>query len=516
MVTIRHRRIRVSSCAEAVRACSKQHNAGKQSTTGSAGAGFVYRGFFKEEEYTMRSANDLIICTSQQDTSDGAQSAGASDYCFNHQTLDDTLGGSGLERAQAILIPAPCPITEAELHTLLDLSIPVFLADSHDSLLSSTDIANLQPLSWPPEPSYVEEKIRRLNRLQPFPLHIPSLPDAAEMHLHGLFGTCKSFAQCMRRLRKIAISHAPILIEGETGTGKELAARYLHYLGPKSGKPFIPVNCGSLPAGLFENELFGHEKGAYTDAKSSQLGLIEQADNGTLFLDEVNSLHPNAQAGLLRFLQDQQYRPLGSRKLKQANITVLAASNSDLGQQAEQGHFRKDLYYRLSSISINLPALRDRRPDIGTLARLFLRQLCEEYQQQARSLHPDSISYLQLQPWPGNVRQLKSLIHSEFLINDSRIIRIQEEEQDRQHSFGAIPARARQTTLKQARNDVIELFEQEYLHQLMLETSGNVTHAARLAGKERRSLGKLLKKYRIDRNDYMDSPRSSRDLRPLH
>lgn len=458
----------------------------------------------------MNSANCTIISPMQRDTANRPHSTVSSDYHFLPQSLDNTLEGSGLEQAQAILIPPPCPITKPELDALLDLSIPVFLSDSHGDLLPSTGIVNLQPFSWPAEPTVIVEKIRQLNRLQPFPLHIPSLPGAAEMHLHGLFGTCKSFAQCMRRMRKIAISREPILIEGETGTGKELAARYLHYIGPKSDHPFIAVNCGSLSEGLFANELFGHEKGAYTDARSTQTGLIEQADNGTLFLDEINSLHPHAQAGLLRFLQDQQYRPLGSSKLKQANITVLAASNADLQKQVEQGHFRKDLFYRLSSIHIVLPALRDRRPDIGPLARLFLRQWCNEYGQPPRSLHPDSLAYLQQQPWPGNIRQLKSVIHTEFLLSDSRIIRIQRE--DLELPRVDLPAiMAGQAPLKLARNDLLEQFEQEYLHQLMLKTGGNVTHAARLAGKERRNFGRMLKKYSIDKRDYINAPTS-----PLH
>jgi len=465
----------------------------------------------------MRSMNCTVISAMQREIESRLHSVSTSGYRIFQQSLDDTLTGTGLQQVEAILIPELCPILETELHTLLDLSIPVFVAESHDNLLSGAQVLNLQPVSWPTDMSEVEKKIRQLNRLQPFPLHIASLPNAAEMDLHGLFGASNAFAQCMRKLRRIAISHVPILIEGETGTGKELAARYLHYLGPKSDGPFIPVNCGCLPAGLFENELFGHEKGAYTDASSNQVGLIEQAENGTLFLDEVNSLHLHAQAGLLRFLQDQQYRPLGSRRMKQANISVLAASNCDLRQLADQGQFRKDLYYRLNSVSIKLPALRERRSDIAILARLFLRQCCDEYGQPPRALHPDSISCLQQQPWPGNVRELKSTVHTEFLLSDNRIIHIREDKLDRlRHPATPLPGTA-QTSLKAARNEIIEQFEQEYLHHLMLETGGNITHAARRAGKERRSFGKLLKKYRIDRKDYLvTTPSSGRNWDTFH
>lgn len=421
---------------------------------------------------------------------------------FFIRDIDKTLSGKDLGKFDAILIPPDCKITDIQLCTLLDLSIPVFKAEADDGTHLSCNIVNLYPLPWPPDLRKIEDMTAMSQRLQPFPPHLPTLPNMAELLQHGIYGISRTFARTMREIKKFSISHAPVLINGETGTGKELAARYLHYIGPRANEPFIPVNCGSLPDTLFENELFGHEKGAYTDAKTSHSGLIEQAQNGTLFLDEINSLCPRAQACLLRFVQDQQYRPLGSKTTKQANISVLAASNSNLEHKVELGNFRKDLYYRLSSISINLPALRDRKTDISLLARHFLRQFCDEYGQPPKSLHPDSILWLEKQDWPGNIRQLKSLIHREFLINDERIIRIQADKSDKP-PINTTPTHSIHTTLKNARTNLIEQFEQEYLHELMLETGGNVTHAAKLAGKERRCLGKMLKKYDIVKEDYI-------------
>lgn len=450
----------------------------------------------------MINLNILTIYTEKPpDTSLFGQLEGKR-LAFITRDLDKTLAGRSLDNIDAILIPPDCLISDIQLCSLLDLSIPVFNANADGRTHSSCNIINLHPLSWPPDMRKIEKITASAKSLQPFPPYLPTLPNMSELQQHGIYGISNTFARSMREIKKFSISHAPVLFNGETGTGKELAARYLHYIGPRANEPFIPVNCGSLPDSLFENELFGHEKGAYTDAKSSHNGLIEQAQNGTLFLDEINSLCPRAQACLLRFVQDQQYRPLGSQSPKQANISILAASNSNLEHAVEQGTFRKDLYYRLNSISINLPALRNRKTDISILARHFLRQFCDEYGQHPKSFHPDSIAWLEKQDWPGNVRQLKSLVHREFLINDERIIRIHTDS-DKNPRISTAFSTPGHTILKKARTDLVEQFEQEYLHKLMLETCGNVTRAARLAGKERRCLGKMLKKYDIVKEDYI-------------
>src|SRR5215204_1820614 len=194
--------------------------------------------------------------------------------------------------------------------------------------------------------------------------------------MHGsdsaLIGTSKSFLQATGMIPILSASRATVLISGETGTGKELFARAIHYTSQRRGKPFVPVNCAALPDHLIENELFGHSKGAFTGAISEKQGLFHEADGGTLFLDEVNSLNVTVQSKLLRVLQDQEFRPLGSTKTLQVNVKIIAATNTDLRILVESGKFREDLFHRLNVLSIVLPPLRERKEDIVLLANHFL------------------------------------------------------------------------------------------------------------------------------------------------
>jgi len=215
-----------------------------------------------------------------------------------------------------------------------------------------------------------------------------------------LLGQIERFARC----------DATVLINGETGTGKELTARAIHYHGKRAEGPFIPINCGALPDALFGSELFGHTRGAFTDAYESRAGLVEQAEGGTLFLDELEALSPAGQVALLRFLQDHEYRPLGAPRARVANVRVLGATNADLSSFVRQGKFRQDLLYRLDVLTLDVPPLRNRGDDALVLARAFLRKLCSRYQQLERTFHADAIAALRSYEWPGNVRELENLI----------------------------------------------------------------------------------------------------------
>src|SRR6185503_17096456 len=194
-----------------------------------------------------------------------------------------------------------------------------------------------------------------------------------------LIGQSPVFLQQVQKISLIASCEANVLIVGETGTGKELYARAIHYGSARAGHPFMPVNCGAIPAELVENELFGHIRGAFTSASSLQVGLIEEANGGTLFLDEIDCLPVHAQVKLLRFLQEKEYRPLGSAKMRRANVRVIAASNLNLEDAVDTGKVRQDLFYRLNIISLTLPPLRDRREDIPLLARHFLGKYSREF-----------------------------------------------------------------------------------------------------------------------------------------
>ena len=312
----------------------------------------------------------------------------------------------------------------------------------------------------------------------------------------NLIGRSPAFLQAMRRLRRLVRWDAPVLVTGETGTGKELAARAIHYLGARSGGPFVPVNCGALPDHLVENELFGHERGAYTDARADALGAIGEAAGGTLFLDEIEALSPKAQTVLLRFLQSREYRPLGARRACRSDARVIAASNADLRRLCERREFRSDLFYRLDVLTLDLPPLRARSGDAALLARHFVEVYRRRYGLGALALDPRGLAALQAWSWPGNVRELENLIHRSVILCDGdRVLPVPDgsgADALATATDGAYPGGLQSFADAKAR--AIEHFERAYLTRLMDETGGNVTEAARRASKERRALGKLLKK----------------------
>jgi DNA-binding NtrC family response regulator len=306
----------------------------------------------------------------------------------------------------------------------------------------------------------------------------------------NLIGESPAFLDCLRLIRRMAACDATVLIQGETGTGKELAARAIHYLGPRRSAPFIPVNCGALPESLVESELFGHVRGAFTDARETCAGVIAQAEGGTLFLDEVEALGLHAQVALLRFLQEREYRPIGGQLVRGAKVRVVASANVDLTVIAENGTFRQDLLFRLNVLPLTLPPLRDRGEDVATLAETFLRRFSRQYGQPQKTLDADSASFLSRHTWPGNVRELENLIHRQVLLSDSTVIRLVPE---RTEGDGA------ESTFREAKARAIAEFERRYVVTLLLRTRGNISLAARLSGKERSRLCKMVKKYGLER-----------------
>jgi DNA-binding NtrC family response regulator len=321
----------------------------------------------------------------------------------------------------------------------------------------------------------------------------------------NMIGASPAFLEIVKLIKKVAQYDAPVLIQGETGTGKELTARAIHYLGARRNYPFIPVNCGAVPDNLVENELFGHEKGAFTDAKEAQKGLVAQAHGGTLFLDEVETLSAKAQAALLRFLQDHEYRPLGSKCSRRAELRLIAATNSNLRTMVDRGEFRQDLFFRLNVISLRLPPLRERPDDIEVLARECIRQASARYKEPLKALHPDTLAWMRHYDWPGNIRELENFVHHAFLISEGATIDIIEHPDARNPQEPSVQPQAAppfDRDFNQAKAEVIRDFEKRYLNWLMAETHGNITRAAKQAGKERREIGKLLKKHGIDRSRF--------------
>jgi len=324
-----------------------------------------------------------------------------------------------------------------------------------------------------------------------------------------MIGRSEQSVTALARLRRFASCNAPVLIEGETGTGKELAAREIHYASARSAKPFVPVNCGALPDSLVESELFGHCRGAFTDAKTTQIGLVEHARGGTLFLDEVDMLSLHAQVALLRFLQDREYRPIGGDTRK-ADVRIVAATNASLEQLADDGSFRLDLLYRLNALYLRLAPLRERTIDIEPLAEHFLAIAIERLDLPPRRWSEAAMQRLVAHEWPGNARELENATLRACLVAEGDEIEVDDLvtavpaiDGDAEH--GAVVECRREVTFRAAKHSAIESFERGYLTRLMRRAGGNVSAAARLSNIERRQLGKLLKKLGIEKQAFRDA-----------
>jgi DNA-binding NtrC family response regulator len=314
----------------------------------------------------------------------------------------------------------------------------------------------------------------------------------ATLGLEQVIGESPAFVASIKQIPPIAKYDVSLLILGETGTGKEVFARAIHYRSSRAGNPFIPVNCGAIPVDLLENEFFGHESGAFTSANSSRRGVIKEADGGTLFLDEIDCLPASAQVKLLRFLQDGQFRPLGSASVCSADVRIIAASNANFVEALANGRFRKDLYYRLNVLSLELPPLREREDDIVLLSQHFLTKYTEKFSALAREFSPAALQKLVCHPWPGNVRELENVIQRAVILADRAVleahhIRIGNSvEDDSEHqSFQQLKAKA------------VNRFEEGYVRRMLLIHGGNITKAAQGAGKDRRAFWELMRKHRL-------------------
>jgi two-component system response regulator GlrR len=325
-----------------------------------------------------------------------------------------------------------------------------------------------------------------------------SLKATAGMKL--LVGQAPSFLAETRKIPLLAGCDGRVLILGETGTGKELFARAIHYLSPRMRQPFVPVSCGAIPVDLLENELFGHEKGAFTGAISYKPGLIREAENGTLFLDEIDALPLLAQTKLLRFLQEGEYRPLGASKSLQADVRVIAASNANLGELVREGRLRQDLYYRLNIIRINLPPLRDRREDIPLLSAHFVDKYAHEFRRNIRGLTEAAMQKLVFHDWPGNIRELENTIERAVVLTHKERI----EGSEIMLADSDLPVEIQ--SFQESKAKVITKFERSYIRNLMVVYRGNITHAARAAKKNRRAFWELMRKHKIDVNVFRSNP----------
>ncbi len=305
----------------------------------------------------------------------------------------------------------------------------------------------------------------------------------------GMLGTGQKTQEMFSAIRKVATTEAPVLLLGESGTGKEKAALAVHCRSPRSGGPFIAINCGAIPETLIESELFGHEKGAFTGAHVQRKGRIETADGGTLFLDEIGELPAPLQVKFLRFLQEQRFTRVGGREEIKTNVRVIAATNADLKGNIQSGKFREDLYYRLAVVTISLPPLRERGDDAKLLAQIFLQRFATENGKTNLTFQPEALRALTRHTWPGNIRELENRVKRAVIMADNKRITSADLELT-QEGGGDRP-----TTLKEAR----EAVERVMIQQVLQRHAGRISSAAIELGISRPTLYELMEKLGIQR-----------------
>lgn len=313
----------------------------------------------------------------------------------------------------------------------------------------------------------------------------------------AIIGRASKMMQVLELVSQVAESDAPVLIEGESGTGKELISHAIHYNSPRRGKPLVRVNCAAFPENLLESEFFGYEKGAFTGAFKHHKGKFEQADGGTIFLDEIDEMSPALQAKLLRVIQDGEFSPLGSEEPRRCDVRVVAASKQSLWNLVESGRFREDLYYRLNVIRIDMPTLRERKEDILLLAEHFLKNACKKIRKPPPQLSLPVRQALQKYPFPGNVRELENIIHRAAILCRGSSIELEHlpDELQISPSKGEHRKDAQINTFKEAKEKVVADFERRYLQQVLDECDGVIKRAARLAGMDAKNFHQKLAKY---------------------
>jgi two-component system response regulator HydG len=299
----------------------------------------------------------------------------------------------------------------------------------------------------------------------------------------SLLGKSPAMQAVFALIRQAAPGEVNVLITGESGTGKELVARALHHNSPRAARPFVPVNCAAMPAGLLESELFGHVRGAFTGAVSNRKGLIREAEGGTLFLDEIGDMAPELQAKLLRAIEDRAVRPVGRDDAVPVDLRLVAATNKDLPARIQEGSFREDLYYRLAVIPIHLPPLRERREDVPLLAEHFLRRAAADSGKAIQGFTPEAMAALLRHPWPGNVRELENVVERAVTLTAA------EQVSPEALLLETAPVPAPGALLAQAaRRPTIEGLTAEYVTLVLREVGGDKAKAAEILGISKRTL----------------------------
>jgi len=378
--------------------------------------------------------------------------------------------------------------------------IPVILLTAHGSIPSAVEAMQKGAFSYLTKPFDDQELLIHIERAlekRRMQKQIHNLESLVEdrFSFKNIIGRSRAMKEIFEQVDLVAGSDSTVLLTGESGTGKELFARAIHAHSHKADGPFLAVNCGAIPENLLENELFGHDKGAYTGADSAKEGYFARADGGTIFLDEIGETPLSVQVKLLRVLQDREFTPIGSERAMTVDVRLIAATNRDLEQAVAEGAFREDLYYRIHVIPIHIPPLRERKEDIPFLVDHFIRKYAERLKRPIEGIDPVAVQQLLQQNWPGNVRELENRIEQAVVMARGTQLMPQD-------FFFLRKEEVRQGFLsfRQAK----DVFEKEYVTHVLKVTGGHVTNAAKMAGKQRADFYSLMKKHHIQREDFRE------------
>jgi two-component system response regulator GlrR len=366
-------------------------------------------------------------------------------------------------------------------------SLPVILLTAHGTIPDAVEATARGVFTYLTKPFEAKELLEKI--AQALALGAPASENTRvnEAWRSEIVSRSNRMADLLAEARMVAQSDASVLLRGDSGTGKEMLARAIHKASARANKPFIAVNCGAIPEALLESELFGHMKGAFTDAVANHKGLFQAAEGGTLLLDEIGDTPPALQVKLLRVLQERAVRPLGSSQSLPVDVRIVSATHRDLEDAMATAQFREDLYYRLNVVTLNLPTLAERREDIALLANHFLAKLAAKYGKRSSGFAPEALKALTLSAWPGNVRQLYNVVEQVCALSTTPLVSL------------ALVQRALRTPSVEVLSfaDAKQRFERAYLVDLLKMTDGNVADAARLAQRNRTEFYRLLQKHAL-------------------
>ncbi|WP_022668014.1 sigma-54-dependent transcriptional regulator [Desulfospira joergensenii] len=319
-----------------------------------------------------------------------------------------------------------------------------------------------------------------------------------------IIGKSTPMQRVFDQIRLVASSDVTVLITGESGTGKDLTARAIHAQSSRKDNSYVPVNCPTIPEHILESELFGYKKGAFTNAAGDKQGLFQEADKGTIFLDEIGDIGPSIQTKLLRVLQEKEIKPLGDTKVKKVDVRIIASTNRDLKQKIADNEFREDFFYRLNVLPIELPPLRDRIDDIPLITEHLVARHCRKFNKSPKEMSREAMDFLMKQPWPGNVRELENVLIQAILyskedrISKSDIMINDMGRKDECLDTGSVSNLA----YKEAKENILNRFNHDYIGAKLSMSQGNITQAAKQCGMDRQALQQIMKRYNIDAADY--------------